>query len=63
MLTRAWQNLTIKQQQYLLQVRPPGDILPEVIKTLVKDSKIKNVAILYDKTFGKVQSSFPDHLG
>ena len=50
---RAWADLSSNQQKYLLQVRPPGDILPDVIRSLVENSKISNVAILYDATFGR----------
>ena len=51
--TGEWSGLSSSQEKYLLQVRPPGDILPEVIRNLVQNTRISSVAVLYDETFGK----------
>jgi len=48
---REWRDLTDAQKQYLVQVRPPGDILPSIIRDLAHASNMSNAAILYDKTF------------
>jgi len=48
---REWRDLTDEQQQYLIQVRPPGDLLPAIIRDLAIASNITNAGILYDTTF------------
>jgi len=48
---REWRELTDAQKQYLIQVRPPGDLLPKIIRDLALASNITNAGILYDKTF------------
>lgn len=48
---RQWRNIDDKKSKYLLQVMPPADIIPEVIRSIVKYMNITNAAILYDDTF------------
>ncbi|XP_055858527.1 ionotropic receptor 25a [Episyrphus balteatus] len=48
---RQWRNIDEKKSKYLLQVMPPADIIPEVIRSIVKYMNITNAAILYDETF------------
>jgi len=48
---REWRDITDAQKQYLIQVRPPGDILPSIIRDLAMASNITNAGILYDSTF------------
>nr|QGW50660.1 ionotropic receptor 18 [Propsilocerus akamusi] len=48
---RQWRDLTDKKKAYLLQVMPPSDVLPEVIRSIVVYMNITNAAILYDETF------------
>lgn len=49
---RQWRDLSDKKQQYLLQVMPPADIIPEVIRSIIEYMNITNAAILYDESFG-----------
>lgn len=37
---------------------PPGDIIPEVIRSIVKYMNITNAAILFDESFGILQGKF-----
>ena len=46
-----WRNLKYGQQKYLIQVRPPGDLLPDIIRDLALATNITNAAILYDSSF------------
>lgn len=48
-----WRSLTEEQQKYLLQVMPPPDIIPEVIRSIAIHSNMSNAAILFDETFGE----------
>lgn len=48
---RQWRDLNDKKKNYLLQVMPPIDILPEVIRSIVVYMNITNAAILYDDSF------------
>lgn len=49
---RQWRALSDEKQNYLLQVMPPADIIPEVIRSIVDFMNITNAAILYDESFG-----------
>lgn len=49
-----WRNITKAKQKYLLQVMPPSDIIPEVIRSIVINKNMSNAAILFDGTFGKL---------
>lgn len=50
---RQWRDLNEQKRQYLLQVMPPTDIIPEVIRSIIIYMNITNAAILYDESFGK----------
>lgn len=52
---RQWRDLTDQKRQYLLQVMPPSDIIPEVIRSIIVYMNITNAAILYDESFGKLE--------
>lgn len=51
---RQWRDLDENQRNYLLQVMPPTDIIPEVIRSIVEYMNITNAAILYDESFGMI---------
>lgn len=46
-----WRNLNADQQDYLVQVMPPADLIPEAIRHLAIQLNITNIAILYDHNF------------
>ncbi|XP_050678788.1 ionotropic receptor 25a isoform X1 [Leptidea sinapis] len=48
---RQWRGLNVNQTQYLLQVMPPADILPEAIRAIVTKQDITNAAIIFDEFF------------
>ena len=48
---KEWSELTAEQQKYLIQVRPPTDMFPFIIKDLVNLTKTTSAAILYDESF------------
>ncbi|XP_055372265.1 ionotropic receptor 25a [Condylostylus longicornis] len=48
---RNWRDLSESKQKYLLQIMPPVDIMPEVVRTIVSYMNITNAAILYDENF------------
>ena len=50
---REWSSLTAEQEKYLVQVRPPSDIFPYIIRDLVNLTKITNAAILFDESFSE----------
>lgn len=49
-----WRNMNKEKQKFLLQVMPPSDIIPEVIRPIVINTNMSNAAILFDRTFGKL---------
>lgn len=51
---RQWRDLNEQKRQYLLQVMPPTDVIPEVIRSIIIYMNITNAAILYDESFGKL---------
>ncbi|CAK1555436.1 unnamed protein product [Leptosia nina] len=48
---RQWRGLDANQTQYLLQVMPPADLLPESIRAIVTKQGITNAAIIFDEFF------------
>ncbi|XP_037037565.1 ionotropic receptor 25a [Bradysia coprophila] len=48
---RQWRDINEQKSNFLLQVMPPADIIPEVIRSIVQYMNITNAAILYDNSF------------
>ncbi|EEB10703.1 glutamate receptor, putative [Pediculus humanus corporis] len=48
---RAWRNLDKEDEKYLIHIMPPGDLIPEVVRSLVLAQNISNAAILFDDSF------------
>ncbi|KAL0108697.1 hypothetical protein PUN28_014089 [Cardiocondyla obscurior] len=46
-----WRDLDLDQQNYLIQIIPPNDLVPEAIRQLAIQMNITNAGILYDKHF------------
>ena len=41
------------QEKYLIQIRPPADVMPDAFREIILRQNATNAAILYDSTFGK----------
>lgn len=50
---RQWRDITTQKKAYLLQVMPPADIIPMVVRSIIEYMNITNAAILHDESFGK----------
>lgn len=50
---RQWRNIDDMEKQYLIQICPPADIIPEIIRTIVLNQNITNAAIMFDNSFSK----------
>nr|AXY87920.1 ionotropic receptor 25a.3 [Subpsaltria yangi] len=48
---RQWRNLDGEQEKYLIQISPPGDLIPEVIRSIIIAQNITNAGILFDDSF------------
>ncbi|XP_045532788.1 ionotropic receptor 25a-like [Pieris brassicae] len=48
---RQWRGLNSNQTQYLLQVMPPADLLPELIRAIIIKQDITNAAVIFDDFF------------
>ncbi|KAE8573967.1 ionotropic receptor 25a [Halyomorpha halys] len=48
---RQWKTLDNEKQKYLIQINPPADIIPEIVKSIVQLQNITNAGILYDDSF------------
>ena len=53
----SWQGLDSTMENYLVHIRPPGDVSPGIIRELISQQNITNAAILYDQSFGKIPIS------
>jgi len=49
-----WRDLSVEQEKYLVQIRPPGDVITGAIRTLVMNQNISSAAVIYDETFGRL---------
>ena len=50
---REWRDLTPMQEKYLIQIRPPGDVMPDAFREMVLLQNATNAAILFDDTFSE----------
>ncbi|KAJ8960481.1 hypothetical protein NQ318_013765 [Aromia moschata] len=48
---RQWRNLEDSEKEYLVQICPPADIIPEIVRSIVLNQNITNAAILFDDSF------------
>nr|AVH87315.1 ionotropic receptor 27 [Holotrichia parallela] len=48
---RQWRDIDDSQQNYLIQIMPPADIIPEIIRSIVINQNISNAAILFDSSY------------
>lgn len=51
---QQWREIDEEKKRYLLQVMPPADVIPEIIRSIVLQMNMTNAAILFDKTFGMI---------
>lgn len=51
--SQKWRDLNEQKQKYLLQVLPPLDTIPDIVRTIVIHMNISNAAVLFDEAFGK----------
>jgi len=52
LIFRQWRNLDGEQQKYLIQISPPADLIPEIVRSIVVAQNITNAGIMFDDTFG-----------
>jgi len=50
---RQWRSLSDEEKNYLIQIMPPLDVIPEIIRSIVIFQNITNAGILFDDTIGK----------
>ena len=55
----SWAELSPEQQGYLVQVRSPADIFPNVLTDLANVTEINTAVVLYDDTFSKLEQTGP----
>ena len=53
-LYREWSNILPMQEKYLIHIRPPGDVMPDAFREIVRLQNATNAAILYDDSFGEM---------
>lgn len=51
---RQWRHINEQQEKYLIQIMPPADMIPEIIRMIVINQNISNAAILFDDSFGTI---------
>jgi hypothetical protein len=57
LLFSDWRDLSVEQEKYLVQIRPPGDTILASIRTLVMTQNVTSAGILYDQNFGNLFSN------
>ena len=53
---RQWRDIDENQESYLIQIMPPADLIPEIVRALVLSQNISNAAILFDESFSKCRA-------
>ncbi|CAL4099885.1 unnamed protein product, partial [Meganyctiphanes norvegica] len=48
---REWRDLSETEQDFLVQIMPPGDIMVQAVRDIVKANNITNAGIIFDDTF------------
>nr|QQP19806.1 ionotropic receptor 25a [Tropidothorax elegans] len=48
---RQWRVLDMEKLKYLIQINPPADIIPEIIRSIIQHQNITNAGILFDNSF------------
>jgi hypothetical protein len=49
---RVWDGLSPDQEKYLIQIRPPGDVISWIIRDVVIAKAITALAVIHDDTIG-----------
>ena len=49
---KSWSNLNSDQMNFLVQIRPPGDVIINIIRQMVERQNITSAVILHDERFG-----------
>ena len=52
----SWEGLSTAQQGYLVQLRSPADIFPNIVADLAKITDMNNAAVIYDDAFSKLST-------
>ncbi|XKL64087.1 hypothetical protein PGB90_004173 [Kerria lacca] len=48
---KQWRNLDGEQQKFLIQINPPADIIPEIVRSIIIAQNITDAGILFDDSF------------
>jgi len=54
LFSRSWRNLTSAEENYLIQVSPPADLLIQSVRSFVIAQDMINAVVLFDEHFSKV---------
>lgn len=49
---KSWSDLNSDQMNYLVQIRPPGDVIVSLIRQMIERQNITSAVILHDERFG-----------
>ena len=50
---KCWSDLNSDHQiNYLVQIRPPGDVMMNLIRQMIKQQNMTSAVILHDESFG-----------
>ena len=51
---KAWSDLNSDQMNYLVQIRPPGDVIINLIRQMIERQNMTSAVILHDERFGNL---------
>jgi len=49
---REWRELTENQQQYLIQVSPPADIIVQAVRSIVGAQNMTSAVLMFNEDYG-----------
>ncbi|ODM89690.1 Glutamate receptor ionotropic, kainate 2 [Orchesella cincta] len=58
---RSWQELGPNMKQYLIQVAPPADLLPQSVRSIASQQDMTSAVLLFDNAYGIVNHALNSH--
>lgn len=49
---RTWRDLSANQKNYLIQIAPPPDLVPQAVRSLVSQQDMTSAVLLFDDEYG-----------
>lgn len=50
---RSWRDLSENMRNYLIQIAPPADMVPQAVRSIVSQQDMTSAVLLFDEEYGK----------